>query len=451
MELYVRDAVWPSVALKKLVDNRVEVTEEDIQKGFVSNYGPRVEVLAIVLNDHRQAQKVWEMARDNPTDQFFGELAQQYSVDAVSRENFGRVPPIRQFGGRPEMEKEAFAMKPGDLSGIIAAEDNYIILRCTGHTTPVVASLDAEVREELVEDIREKKIRLAMAVEFDRMRESAQIENYLAGTFQSPTKSKPAAASQRPPRDHALPYRPARRGADRQPECDVNDHSPGPGLGSHRGLRRWALTGPVRPADRDPTNGWDCASSRAHRLRRRTPPRSARDSRGTRHRPSAPTGVRASHRQRIRQGAVARIPRRADSIRRHSLAVSGSSMVSRIHAQILGRGVAIVLAGGILLTHGLSRAIQRRYRARSRIARRCLRKSRIAGTGFRPRSGHAGNLVLSGDHGHGSGLAGLRLRRRSGHLPGQLRRSGDERRSTRSRTGPEPAVSPGSRRAFHAT
>ncbi len=200
VELYVRDAVWPSVALKKLVDNRIEVSEDDIQKGFVSNYGPRVEVLAIVLNDHRQAQKVWEMARDNPTDQFFGELAQQYSVDAVSRENFGRVPPIRQYGGRPEMEKEAFAMKPGDLSGIIAAEDNYIILRCTGHTTPVVASLDAEVRQELVEDIREKKIRLAMSVEFDRLRATAQIENYLAGTFQSPNKGKPAAASQRLPR-----------------------------------------------------------------------------------------------------------------------------------------------------------------------------------------------------------------------------------------------------------
>ena len=142
VELYVRDAVWPTVALKKLVDNRVQVTEDDIQKGFVSNYGPRVEVLAMVLNNHRQAQKVWEMARDNPTDAFFGDLAHQYSVDSVSRENFGRVPPIRQYGGRPELEKEAFALKPGELSGIIASDENYVILRCTGYTTPVVRSLD---------------------------------------------------------------------------------------------------------------------------------------------------------------------------------------------------------------------------------------------------------------------------------------------------------------------
>lgn len=211
IELYVRDAVWPSVALKKLVNNRVEVTEDDIQKGFASNYGPRVEVLAIVLNDNRQAQKVWEMARANPTDQFFGELAQQYSTDSVSRENFGRVPPIRQYGGRPELEKEAFALKPGELSSIIASEDSYVILRCTGRTTPVVAKLDDEVRAELTKEIHEKKVRVAMAAEFDRLRESAQVDNYLAGTFQTPKQPKgdaaPAARTGTPAKPVSAPRR----------------------------------------------------------------------------------------------------------------------------------------------------------------------------------------------------------------------------------------------------
>lgn len=187
IELYVRDAVWPTVALKKLVSSRIDVTDEDIRRGFDANYGPRVEVLAIVLSNQRQAQKVWEMARDNPTDHFFGELAHQYSVDSISRENFGRVPPIRQHGGRPELEREAFKLQPGQLSGIVVSEDNYVILRCTGYTTPVVAQLDDEVREELTKDIQEKKLRLAMAVEFDRLRESAAIENFLTGTFQTPS------------------------------------------------------------------------------------------------------------------------------------------------------------------------------------------------------------------------------------------------------------------------
>lgn len=203
VEVYVRDAVWPSVALKKMVDQKVTVSDEDIQKGFVSNYGPRVEILAIVLTNQREAQKVWEMARGNPTDNFFGELAHQYSVDPISRENFGRVPPIRRHGGRPELEKEAFSLQPGQLSGIIASEDKYVILRCTGHTTPVVTKMDADVRAELVKDIHEKKLRLAMNVQFDRLLEEAQIDNFLTGTSQAGKRqttrgTAPLATASRP-------------------------------------------------------------------------------------------------------------------------------------------------------------------------------------------------------------------------------------------------------------
>ncbi len=183
VEMYVRDAVWPSVALKKLVGGQVEVTAEDLQKGFESNFGERVEVLAIVLGNQRQAQTVWDMARNNSTDQFFGELANQYSVEPSSRSNFGQVPPLRKHSGQPLLEKEAFRLKPGELSGIIAMGDKYIILRCLGRTQPVVKEFHA-VKDELYRDILEKKLRLAMAKEFDRLKESSQIDNFLAGTSQ---------------------------------------------------------------------------------------------------------------------------------------------------------------------------------------------------------------------------------------------------------------------------
>nr|MCU0875033.1 peptidylprolyl isomerase [Pirellulaceae bacterium] len=184
VELYVRDAVWPSVALKKLVGDNVEVTEEDLQKGFESNFGERVEVLAIVLSNQRQAQTVWDMARNNPTDQFFGELANQYSIEPSSRSNFGQVPPLRRHSGQPLLEKEAFRLKPGELSGIVAMGDKYIILRCQGRTQPIVKDFNA-VKDELFRDIQEKKLRLAMAKQFDQLKESSQIDNFLAGTSQA--------------------------------------------------------------------------------------------------------------------------------------------------------------------------------------------------------------------------------------------------------------------------
>ena len=195
-EKYMRDAVWPSTALKLIVGDRAEtkVTEEDIQKGFKANFGPRAQVRAIVLDNQRRAQEVWQQARDNPTLDYFGKLAEQYSVEPSSRANQGRVPPIQQYGGQPDLEKEAFALKKGEISGIIQVSSTYIILYMEGFTDPVKVRLE-EVRNDLYEDIREKKIRLAMSQEFENLKDEARIDNFLAGTSHSPDRKQLALRS----------------------------------------------------------------------------------------------------------------------------------------------------------------------------------------------------------------------------------------------------------------
>jgi hypothetical protein len=95
MHIYRNDAVWPTVALKKLVGDKIQVTEEDLKRGFEANYGPRVRCLAIVLNNQRRAQEVFEMARKNNTSKNFGDLAAQYSIEAGSQQLRGEVPPIK--------------------------------------------------------------------------------------------------------------------------------------------------------------------------------------------------------------------------------------------------------------------------------------------------------------------------------------------------------------------
>lgn len=177
-DMYVHDAIWPSVALKKLVAGKVQVTDEDLRKGFDSNYGPRAEVLACVLSSQRTAQEVWELARNNPTEQFFGELAHQYSVEPSSKSNFGKVPPLRKHGGQPNLEKAAFDLKPGDVSGIVEVSGQFVILKSQGLTTPVVKDFNA-VKDELYKDILEKKQRIAMDSHLSKMIADAQITNFL--------------------------------------------------------------------------------------------------------------------------------------------------------------------------------------------------------------------------------------------------------------------------------
>jgi parvulin-like peptidyl-prolyl isomerase len=188
LDMYVRDVVWPTVALKKLVAQRVQVTEEDLQKGFEANFGTRAEILAIVLSNQRTAQEVWEMARNRPTEQFFGELANQFSVEPSSKSNFGKVPPLRRHGGQPNLEKAAFGLKPGEMSAIIEVNGQYVILRCQGFTDPVVRDANA-VRDELTKEIREKKTRLEMDQAMSKLLANAQVTNFL-----TPKKSRVGAA-----------------------------------------------------------------------------------------------------------------------------------------------------------------------------------------------------------------------------------------------------------------
>jgi parvulin-like peptidyl-prolyl isomerase len=193
IDKYMRDAVWPSTALK-LIAGDAQVSDEDIDRGYKSNYGSKAQIRAIVLDSQRRAQEVWQKARDNPSLEFFGKLAEQYSIEPASRSNEGRVPPLRQYSGQPELEKEAFRLKPGEISGIVQLSDKFVIIYLEAFTKPVQVGRN-EVKNLIYEDVHEKKMRIKMTSEFDRIKDEARIDNYLAGTSQSPQRNAAKAGA----------------------------------------------------------------------------------------------------------------------------------------------------------------------------------------------------------------------------------------------------------------
>ena len=190
MRHYMEDVVWPTVALKKLVGS-VPVSQEDLDKAFAATFGPRAKCRIIVLDNQRRAQEVWQMARQNPTAEHIGNLAETYSADPTTRSLRGEVPPIQRWGGQPTLEREAFALKPGELSGVVQVADRFMVIFCDGFTEPAKVTFQ-EVRNELYDDILEKKQRIEMARHFTHLRESAAIDNFLAGTSQSPAQASGA-------------------------------------------------------------------------------------------------------------------------------------------------------------------------------------------------------------------------------------------------------------------
>ncbi len=193
-EIYLRDSVWPSAALKKLTGDSIQIREKDLQKGFDANYGQRVRCRAIVLHNMRKAMEVWGKARQNPSMEYFGELATEYSIEPTSKALHGEVPPIRRHGGQPQLEEVAFALQENELSEVIQAGNRFIILKCEGRTKPIDVRRE-DVEEILRLDITEKKLRLAMAEKFEHIRSVAQIDNYLAGTSQAGTRGSEASTA----------------------------------------------------------------------------------------------------------------------------------------------------------------------------------------------------------------------------------------------------------------
>jgi len=183
--IYREHVIWPRVALKKLVQGTVQVTDDDMEKGFIANYGEKVICRAIVLSDMKRAQVVWEKARGNGSLEFFGDLAEEYSAEGPTRALRGEIPPISHHSGQPTIEREAFKLEPGDLSGIMQLGDHFIILKCVRHLRPIEVSL-ADVRKDLHADIYEKKEIRAIDDLYQKLQEQASIYNYMSGKVTQP-------------------------------------------------------------------------------------------------------------------------------------------------------------------------------------------------------------------------------------------------------------------------
>jgi foldase protein PrsA len=174
-----RDRIWPMLALKKLAGEKINVTKQDLDEGYIRHYGPRVEGKWIMLDNIRRAQDVYAKAKENPEN--FSRLAEEHSIDRNSAPLGGVIPPIHRYGPNKNLEDVAFRLKKGDISPIVQIGiGQWVILLCEGRTNPNIPY--EEVRETLYDQILEDKIQEAVARVFDKIRQEARVDNYLTNT-----------------------------------------------------------------------------------------------------------------------------------------------------------------------------------------------------------------------------------------------------------------------------
>jgi foldase protein PrsA len=183
---YRQSVIWPMLALKKLAGDQVDITEEEMNKAFVRNYGPRVKARMILLDNPRHARECWEQCTKTPDE--FEKLAQKFSIDPNSRALGGTIPPIPRYAGNDALETAAFKLQPGEISGIVEIQSGrYAILKCEGRTEKVVDSMD-EVREQLYEELFESRTQQSVAEVFKKLKDNAKVDNFLTQTSTGPDR-----------------------------------------------------------------------------------------------------------------------------------------------------------------------------------------------------------------------------------------------------------------------
>jgi foldase protein PrsA len=182
---YKEDIIWPMLALKRLAGNEVQISEEELQNVFTREYGERVKARMIMCDKLQRAQEAWNLVQKDPAS--FGKVARERSIEPTSKSLDGQIQPIRRFAGNDIVEKEAFKLEDGQISGIIEAstpeQRRYVILLCEGHTTPIVKSInETGIREQCHKILEDEKTQVAVAKVFERLKKQAQVDNFLTNS-----------------------------------------------------------------------------------------------------------------------------------------------------------------------------------------------------------------------------------------------------------------------------
>src|SRR5262249_12608425 len=178
-EQYRREVVWPMLALRKVTAAQVAVTPDDLNKAFEAEYGEKIRARLIAVDKKDKADKVRAQAVAHPEQ--FGDLSKENSVDAGVASAFGVIPPIRKHMGDPNLERVAFALKPGQVSEVVNVANMYYILKCEERLPQqfLAGPQLADQKAKLQEKLKENKLRMVGAQFFEDLQKKAKVENIL--------------------------------------------------------------------------------------------------------------------------------------------------------------------------------------------------------------------------------------------------------------------------------
>ncbi len=169
------------VIIEELLRRRVEaasqVTEGEVRKAYEENKAlfsaETVGVSHIMVKTENDAEAVQAELKAGKA---FADVAREKSQDRGSAENGGDLGTLGQGQSEPEFEAAAFALKEGEISGIVKTQYGYHILKGGPHGT-TIQPFD-EVKDKLRDTLAKQKQRDALMATMKELEQKATTQIY---------------------------------------------------------------------------------------------------------------------------------------------------------------------------------------------------------------------------------------------------------------------------------
>ncbi len=167
------DIIRPRLLLTKLVRGRVRVTEADVRAAYEAAYGEKVECRMILwpTKSRAAARRSYDDLRASAD--AFERAAHQQATPALAKTG-GLVTIARHGTERPELERAAFRLRPGEFGPLIETPDGFVALQCVRRVAPDPNVTLNDVRDALAAQVRSRKTQQEIATVFRELEQEAR-------------------------------------------------------------------------------------------------------------------------------------------------------------------------------------------------------------------------------------------------------------------------------------
>jgi RNA polymerase sigma factor (sigma-70 family) len=166
---WMEETIRPRLMITKLIGASIKVTDDELRGEFESRFGAKVKCHFVLwpATEMKAAMTQYEAIRANP-----GSFKQDLVVPPAKWHE-AAVPRRMDTAANQKIADAAFALKPGDLSPLIAGPDTIVLLKCVESVAPVEGARFEEEKPALLKAVLERRILADSARYFKALKEEA--------------------------------------------------------------------------------------------------------------------------------------------------------------------------------------------------------------------------------------------------------------------------------------